>query len=173
MPIFTFIRPIQSSDACTIRHSSIHGIRLNSASPGITGSSISNTGQTGIYLDGTSNPTIGGAGVGNAITDIGTYPIYCVNANSHPNVIENSISNYGSHAMRVPARMNVRGNTYAGTGSRSILVLGENVTADSTWRNEIPRYIVMGDVRVRHGSIWNNAVLYGDADDRAGGGGTL
>ncbi|MDF1591854.1 MAG: Ig-like domain-containing protein [Desulfobacterales bacterium] len=138
-----------------IRHSSVHGIRLYSSSPQITNSSITNTGQACIYLEGTSNPTIGGTGVGNVIADIGTYPIYCVDANSHPAVIENSISDYGSHAMRMPARMNVRGNTYAGTGSRSIVVLGENVTADTTWRNEIPRYIVTGDVRVRH-TTWNN-----------------
>ena len=45
----------------------------------------------------------------------------------------------------------------AETAQQAILVLGDNVTANTTWRNQGVPFIVTGDVRVRHGSVWNNA----------------
>ena len=46
--------------------------------------------------------------------------------------------------------MNVHDNTYSGNAIQAFEVLGEEVTADTTWPNEVPVYIVLGDVTVRH-----------------------
>jgi len=134
----------------TVRESSGHGLFLNNASPGITHCTISDSAWSGIFMKGSSNPVIGGEGKGNIITGSGTYAIYCEDASGDPLIAHNTLSDYGTFAMRLGAKMKVEGNTYSGGGIRGIEVVGEHIVSDTVWRNEVPLYVVLGDVTVRH-----------------------
>ena len=74
-----------------IRHSSKNGIYLHYASPIVTNNTITDNAENGIYLHISSNPLIGGEGEGNTISNTGSYPIYCVDNTSRPEITYNTI----------------------------------------------------------------------------------
>ncbi|MGD9161466.1 MAG: right-handed parallel beta-helix repeat-containing protein, partial [Desulfobacteraceae bacterium] len=134
----------------TIQYSSTNGIYLSNSSSTIRNCIISDSSSNGIFLAGSSNPAIGGDGYGNTISNSGSYAIYANDNGPIPHISNNTISDYGSYAMRLGARMNVHDNVYSGSGIRGIVVLGDRVDRNTIWSNETPLYIVTGDLDVRY-----------------------
>ena len=122
---------------------------LYHTSPTIRSSTIRYSSGSGIYLNGSSNPTIGGENAGNIITGNDTYGIYSYDATPFPQISHNTISNNGTYPLRVGARMNVTDNAISENGIDGIEVVGEVVTSDTTWVNNGVPYIVTSDVTVR------------------------
>jgi len=126
------------------------------ASPTIKSSIIRNSSASGVYLYGSSNPTIGGEDSGNIISDNGAYGIYSENASPFPIISHNTISDNGSYPIRVGAMMDVSNNTCTGNGAQAIEVVAETVSADTVWKNEGVPYVVTADITVCY-STYNSS----------------
>jgi hypothetical protein len=132
-----------------------HGANViyNSANPPIKSSTVRYGSGHGIFLDGGSNPVIGVEGSGNIITGNEQYGIYCNDTEPRPQIRYNLISQNGSYAIRVKARMaGLHDNQILDNGTNAIQVLGEEITSNTTWYNNGAPFVVAGDVTVRHPS---------------------
>ncbi len=122
---------------------------MHYSSPSITGSAVRNNGKTGMYLSYTSNPVIGAESEGNVISGNGTYGVYADGTRPLPTIEYNTFEGNGSYPIRVGADAKVNHNTFSGNGVQAVYFYGENLTADATWSNAIPAYVISGDVTVR------------------------
>ncbi len=137
----------------TFRHSIGHGLVIIHGSPHITSCLIQDNDKSGIFLTGSSNPTIGADAEGNTITTNGEYGVYADDGAPDPVIRFNSITHNGAYPIRIGADMTVSDNITAGNGVDAIEVIGEEITSNTTWSdNGVPTYIVTGDVTVRHTS---------------------
>ena len=137
-------------DDCIVQHSSKHGVVMEHSMASITNCEIRNNADTGVYMELSSSPSIGGDGNGNVITDNGTYAIYCNESSCYPEITHNAILDSGLFAMRVPAQIKAQNNTYAGTGSKIIELIGGSITSDTVWNNEVSEYRILGDITIHH-----------------------
>jgi hypothetical protein len=95
-------------------------IQCEHSSPQIKNSTIRFSSSNGIYLTGDAQPTIGGDGIGNIISNSGSYGIGTDGLSPTPTIIGNTLTNNGAAAMRLrPWLRNVSNNT--GTGNGTVL----------------------------------------------------
>ncbi|MGD9163049.1 MAG: CARDB domain-containing protein, partial [Desulfobacteraceae bacterium] len=142
-----------------IQYSSTNGLYLSNSSSPIRNCIISNNSANGIFLAGSSNPAIGGEGYGNTISNSGSYAIYANDNGPIPHISYNTISDYGSYAMRLGARMNVHDNVYSGSGIRGMVILEDRIDQNTVWSNETPLYIVTGNITVAYPNYTSTATL--------------
>ena len=139
---------------CMVRRSSVNGVVVNGASPVIRDSDIKDNGGHGIYVTGSSNPSVDA----NTVRNNGSYGIYC-NGDSHkPAITGNTISENGGYPIRVrPEINNVSGNISSGNNVDLIQVAGGSIKSNSTWKpNTIPS-VVIGDVTIHHNNRYHSS----------------
>ncbi|MCP4684703.1 MAG: hypothetical protein GY867_04565, partial [bacterium] len=68
----------------------------------------------------------------------------------------NNITHNGAYPIRIGADMRVSDNTFTGNGVEAVEVVTEEVKSNTTWSNNIPAYIVSGEITVRH-SNWTSS----------------
>jgi len=121
-----------------------YGIHVYSGSPEISGNTIRDNGNCGIYLYTSCSPRI----TGNQIIGNKGAGIYSYNTSCNPEITENTFSNNESYPVRIGAEMNLSDNTFTGNAIQAIEVLGETIDQDVVWKNEGIPYVVTGSVTV-------------------------
>ena len=129
-------------------HAHNANISLVNAHPSIKHSIIRHSSGHGIYLEGSSNPTIGGEGVGNTINDNAGYGIFSKDASPAPVIFDNTISFNGAYPIRVGPMAQIRSNSISGDGVLVIELIGGDIDSNTTWRNHGIPYVVKGDMVV-------------------------
>ncbi len=146
----TYASPV--IEGCTIVESGWYNIVFSNCNGSISDSIISDSGggYAGIYLSGDCETMI----TDNIIGGNGGYGIYCNNATTAPYITGNSFVGNINNPIYVYARnvwkIGLPLNSYVYNGGLDrIYVVGDTVSLDSFWYDQLKPYYIAGDVTVQ------------------------